>query len=239
LDWGVRRGPTLAEGGDTALQWGLGENMMARIKRWTHGFVASIDSMIVQVENHEAQAASALRELEQGVARSKVQLARVERDGRAMKAALAEEVEATARWRERARREEDEPRALECLRRHKRSEARASELQSNFKDHERVEQQLKRDVQTLERRLVELRQQRNTMRTRQSRADAFGVAQGNCDVEEAEIGRIFERWETRIAESEVQSGCLVVTADSFDEEFLDAEEAASLKLELAELKEEA
>ena len=54
---------------------------MARFKRWTHGFVASIDSMIVQVENHEALATSALRDLEQGVARSKVQLMRVERDG--------------------------------------------------------------------------------------------------------------------------------------------------------------
>ncbi|MDF3066145.1 MAG: PspA/IM30 family protein [Polyangiaceae bacterium] len=213
--------------------------MMARIKRWTHGFVASIDSMIVQVENHEAQASSALRELEQGVARSKVQLLRVERDGRAMKAALAEEAEAATRWRERARREESEPRALECLRRHKRSEARVAELRTNFSEHERIEQQLKRDVQTLERRLVELRQQRNTMRTRQSRAEAFGVAQGHGDVEDAEIGRIFERWETRVAESEVQSGCLVATTDSFDEEFLDAEEAASLKLELAELKEEA
>jgi len=94
-------------------------------------------------------------------------------------------------------------------------------------------------VQTLERRLLELRQQRNTMRTRQSRAEAFSVAQGQGDVENGEIGQIFERWETRVAESEVASGCLIASLDSFDEEFLDAEEAASLKLELAALKEEA
>src|SRR5215212_8934774 len=125
--------------------------MMAQIKRWTHGFVASIDSMIVQVENHEALATSALRDLEQGVARSKVQLMRVERDGRALKQALSEEREANQRWRERARREENEARALECLRRHKRSEARVGELTHNQAEHERIEQQLKRDVQTLER----------------------------------------------------------------------------------------
>lgn len=211
---------------------------MARIKRWTHGFVASIDSMIVQVENHEALATSALRDLEQGVARSKVQLLRVERDGRAMKQALSEEQEAASRWRERARREENEARALECLRRCKRAEARVSELSDNQAEHARVEQQLKRDVQTLERRLTELRQQRNTMRTRQTRADAFSVAQGQGDLENGEIGQIFERWETRVAESEVASGCLVASVDSFDEEFLDAEEAASLKLELQALKEE-
>lgn len=213
--------------------------MMARLKRWTHGFVASIDSMIVQVENHEAQASSALRELEQGVARSKVQLSRVERDGRAMKQALEEEAEAATRWRERARREEQEARALECLRRHKRAETRARELKQSVEEHERIEQQLKLDVQKLERRLVELRQQRNTMRTRQSRAEAFGLAEAQGELKDSEIGLIFERWETRVAESEVRSGCLVSAVDSFDEEFLDAEEVAALKLELAELKEHA
>ncbi len=212
---------------------------MARFKRWTHGFVASIDSMIVQVENHEALATSALRDLEQGIARSRVQLMRVERDGRALKQALSEEQESAARWRDRARREESEARGLECLRRHKRSESRVAELTHNQAEHERIEQQLKRDVQTLERRLIELRQQRNTMRTRQSRAEAFSVAQGQGDVADGEIGQIFERWESRVAETEVASGCLVASIDSFDEEFLDAEEAASLRLELAALKEQA
>jgi phage shock protein A len=213
--------------------------MMARFKRWTHGFVASIDSMIVQVENHEALATSALRDLEQGVARSRVQLMRVERDGKALKQAVLDEREAAERWRDRAKREENEARGLECLRRYKRSESRTRELSDNQAEHERVEQQLKRDVQTLERRLTELRQQRNTMRTRQSRAEAFSVAQGQGDVDNGEIGQIFERWESRVAETEVSSGCLVATSDSFDEEFLDAEEAASLKLELHALKEEA
>jgi phage shock protein A len=213
--------------------------MMTRIKRWTHGFVASIDSMIVQVENHEALASSALRDLEQGVARSKVQLMRVERDGQAMRQALSDEREAAVRWRDRARREGHEARALECLRRHKRCEARVAELATNQAEHERVELQLKRDVQTLERRLVELRQQRNTMRTRQSRAEAYSVVAGSGDAENGEIGEIFERWETRVAESEVASGCLVASIDSLDDEFLDAEEEASLKLELRALKEEA
>jgi len=209
---------------------------MARFKRWTHGVVASIDSLIVQVENHEAQVSSSLRELEQGVGRSKVQLMRVVRDGTALEQALAEERENAIRWRERAMREEQEARALECLRRHKRSERRLMELGKNQSEHARVELQLKRDIQTLEQRLFELRQQRNTMRTRQSRAEAFSVVQGSGDLESGEIGAIFERWETRVAETEVQSGCLLTTLDSFDDEFLDAEEIAALKLELGELR---
>jgi len=208
---------------------------MARFKRWTHGVVASIDSLIVQVENHEAQVSSTLRELEQGVARSKVQLMRVERDGVALKQALAEETEAAGRWRDRATREAQEARALECLRRHNRSQSRTLELSHNQAEHARVELQLKRDIQILEQRLFELRQQRNTMRTRQSRAEAFSVVHGG-GVENGEIGAILERWETRVAETEVASGCLSASLDSFGDEFLDAEELAALKLELNDLR---
>ncbi|HEY3494292.1 MAG TPA: PspA/IM30 family protein [Polyangiaceae bacterium] len=208
-----------------------------RWKLMTTSFVAKIDGLIAQIENHEAQVTSALKDLEQGISRSKVQLVRVERDGAALRQALAEEKEAIERWRERARREEVEQRALECLRRSKRSEARTGELATQSSEHERVEQQLRRDVQTLERRLVELRQQRNTMRTRQSRAEALEVVQGSASLDGTEIGAIFERWETRVTESEIASGCLTTSADSLDEEFSTAEEEAALRLELRALKE--
>ena len=212
--------------------------MMARFKRWTHGVVASIDEFIVQIENHEAQVSSALRELEQGVARAKVQLGRVERDGKALRQSLSEEQEGALRWRDRARREADQARALECLRRSKRCEARVRDLKQRLAEHDRVEQQLIRDVRTLEIRLSEMREQRNLMRTRQSRAEAFGVVQGGGDGLATELGEMFERWETRVTETEVASGCLTAGLDDFEEGFVDAEEEAMLKLELRALKEE-
>jgi phage shock protein A len=209
---------------------------MVRWKRFTSGFLSSIDGFIAQVENHEALATSALRELEQGVGRSKVQLARVGRDGVTLRQTLAEEREASVRWRERAKGETNETRAVVCLRRSKRSEVRHLELENQATDHERIEEQLKRDVQTLEVRLVELRQQRNTMRTRQSRAEALVVVQGNGGANSGEIGDIFERWEERVSEREVMSGLVAVTADVLDEELTSAEEEAELKLELEALR---
>ena len=211
---------------------------MARFKRWTRGVVSSIDEFVVQIENHEAQVTSALRELEQAVARAKVQLQRVERDGKALEQSVTEERESVVRWRDRALREPEEERALECLRRHKRAEIRARELERRLLEHQRVEQQLRRDVRTLEIRLGELREQRNLMRTRQSRADAFEVAQGSFGSGALELGDVFERWETRVTESEVASGCLTASLDSFEDSFVDAEEEAALKLELRALKEE-
>jgi phage shock protein A len=172
------------------------------------------------------------------VLRSKVQLARVERDGVTLRRTLGEEREAAVRWRERAKREGDEKRALECLRRAKRSETRSLELDKQREEHERVQAQLTRDIRTLEERLVELRQQRNTMRTRQSRAEALGVAQAHGDIRDGEIGQIFERWETRVVESELLSGCDLRSVDGFADEFASAEEEATLRLELEALKAE-
>src|SRR5688572_8977160 len=65
-------GARLAEGvADNCSAFGARRPVMTLWKRWSSGFVASIDSVISQVENHEAQVASALRELERGVLRSK------------------------------------------------------------------------------------------------------------------------------------------------------------------------
>jgi phage shock protein A len=209
---------------------------MALWKRWTSGVLSSIDGFIVQVENHEAQVTSALRELDQAVARSKVQLTRVGRDGAALRQSLAEEREAAVRWRERAKREANDGRALECLRRAKRSEARCGELVRQEAEHARVEAQLKRDVRTLEQRATELRHQRNTMRTRQSRAEALVIVQGQGDLHGTEINEIFERWEIRVAESEIASGCVNPTGDELEEEFDNAEAEAELKVELEALR---
>ena len=209
---------------------------MTRWKRWTSGFMASIDSVITQVENHEAQVASALRELERGAARSKVQLLRVERDGAALRNSLNGEREAAERWRERAKREGEEKRALECLRRSKRSHARSSELERQLEEHERIERQLQRDVRTLEQRLVEVQKQRNLLRTRETRAEALTIVQSHTDPCNGEIGAIFERWELCVAESEVHGGGSRVSVDSFEDEFTSAEEDAALLRELHELK---
>lgn len=211
---------------------------MIRFKRWTHGIVARIDDLIVQVENHDAAVASALREFEQGVARSRVRLGRVKRDGEALRRALAEEREAASRWRERARREADGARALECLRRCKRAESRAAELERRAKEHDEVAAALDRDVRKLEERMVELREQRNTLLTRESRASAYGAIRDGVDPR-GDIGQALERWEAQIAEAEIATGCALLERDDLDDRYATEEEQVGLELELRALREEA
>ena len=206
---------------------------MSMWKRWTSGVVSRIDWAVTRVENHEAQIDSAIREVHAAGARAKVQLARVNRDGRKLRIRLADETEKETTWRERARScaAESEERALECLRRAKSAGRNRVELERRLGEHELAQKQLNQEVRGIDERLAQLVEKRNIMRTRQSRAEALHAVRslGDDHVEE-----LFDRWEIRVTESEMLgdfSGGLDELEDSFKTE----EEQAALREELAEL----
>lgn len=210
---------------------------MNRWHSFRAGLVSRVDWMVSQVENHEALAESAIRDLQRHAARAKVQLARVHADGRQLEARRDEAREAEGSWRERARKaaETDEARALECLRRAKRAGATASGLEERAEEQARIERQLGRDLARVEERLGELRIQRNRMRTRQSRAEAL-AAVGECESSGA-LDDVFDRWETRITEREFAAGC-DDGGDRFEFVLEEEESEESLRDELALLRDE-
>lgn len=206
---------------------------MQRIRLWTASLVSRVDGMVSRIENHEALAASAIREVRQAAARATVQLRRVRHDGARLRDELAARHEAEQAWRERATRsaETDRDKALECLRRSKRAAREAAELERRLAEHDRIEQQLARDVAAVEERLSRLEEQRNLLATRQSRAEALGTvreAQSPCGVE---VDEVFGRWETRVAEREFEGGCLT-RVDDLEHTFREEEEGSELAAEL-------
>jgi phage shock protein A len=210
--------------------------MMATLIRWTNGLVSRLDAMIVQIENHDAIADAAIQSVTHNVARARVQLGRVKHDGRTLADRLAREQESVGKWRERAAGEADDARAIECLRRAKRATALAAELARRSEDHQQTEKQLTLHLDRLEERLRAIREQRNVLRTRQSRADAthaVGRADSRLD---GQIDDIFERWEMRVAESEIADGVELQGGDSFEEAFEAEDEKQALEAELAELR---
>jgi phage shock protein A len=214
------------------------DNTMNRLRLWTSSLLSRVDWMVTQVENHEALAESAIREVRQAGARAKVQLGRVRQDGERLRDSLAAQVEAEQRWRERARRTaaHDEARALECLRRSRAAARRATELERRVDEHDRVEQQLVQDVSAIGERLGRLEEQRNLLRTRQSRAEALSHVR--AAEPGLETGDLFDRWETRVLEREFESACpteATLQDDAFETEFDEVEEAESLREELSEL----
>ena len=210
---------------------------MNRFRHWTASLVSRVDWMVSQVENHEALADSAIRDLGHHAARARVQMARVRADGRAIQQRRDREREAVSSWRDRARRQDgpDDTRALECLRRARTAERQASELDRRLAEHEQVERQLARDLGRVEQQLTTLRGKRNLMRTRQSRADAL-AAVGDCE-DVTGLDDVFDRWEERITERELLVGC-GDGPDRFEAELEEAELDDALRAELAALRAE-
>ncbi len=212
---------------------------MKTMKRWTSGIFSRVDWAVSQIENQEALINSALRETRETVARAKVQLARVQQDGKKLRQRLETEEQAISRWRERAVQsaKSDEAQAMECLRRTKHAEQQAEQLQRRVDEHNQVESQLFKDVRNMEEKLNALTEKRNLMRSRQSRAEALSNIQNSCVDSSGELDEIFDRWEIQVTEKELSGECSIVS-DPLEDAFAMDEDDAALRAELKKLTEQ-
>ena len=209
---------------------------MQKIRLWTASLVSRVDGMVARIENHEALAASAIRDVRQAAARAMVQLRRVQSDGSRLRGELAARREAQESWKDRASRVAgtDREKAMECLRRSKAAAREAVELERRVAEHERIEKQLASDVAVVEERLSRLEDQRNVLATRQSRAEALGSVRDAQAPSGLDMQEVFGRWETRVSERELEGACLP-RGDELETGFHDEEEAEELGAELDEL----
>ena len=210
---------------------------MNTLKRWTTSVLSSVDWMITQVENHEALVNSAIDEVQRSGARARVQLNRVTQDGRKMRARLEELREKELVWKDRAVKSAalDEARALECMKRSRRTQKEIESLEEQVKEHARIERQLTTDLGSIDQRLGQLKTQRNLLKTRQSRAEALRAFQAEDSHIISEIGDIFERWEVKVGEYELQGDCALRGGDDFEGEFVSQEEEEELRESLKKL----
>lgn len=117
-----------------------------------------------------------------------------------------------------------------------RIEKQIAELETSERQHAGVERQLSQDLVLIDERLKELRQQRNLMRTRQSRAEALKAIRSSESNALSEIDEIFERWEARVSEYEMQGAAGQEPEDELEAQYLSQEEEQSLKKALEELQ---
>jgi phage shock protein A len=206
---------------------------MNLFKRWTVTASSGFDWMISQVENHEALVGSALKEMQETGAKASAQVKRVKRDGERLNTRIDELMQTEMLWEQRALRihESDRERAVECLRRKKQTEAERLRLQQQRIEHQRLEQQLSKDVQLIEERIATLKRRKNAMSAREYRADALAM-QAPEDVRvQNDIDEMFERWENRLDKKEA----FEIEADHFEESFVSVEEREDLSEALDDL----
>ncbi len=210
---------------------------MSAIFRWTTGFASRIDAMVRQIENHDALVSAAIRDAKEARARAKVQLKRVRQDGRRMQQRRAELEQSETLWRERAQRvaASDEERGIECVRRMKRAAHERTALGDQVEEHARIEAQLGRDIGRIDQRIEQLVQQRNLLRTRQSRAEALAAAQREDGCRISEVEDVLERWEIKVSRNETDVDCDLDEQDDLEIELGGEEERAALLEELRAL----
>ena len=123
---------------------------MGYFGRFTSGVVARIDDLIARVENHEALADAALRELQSATARGQARHARVRRDGDALRKALAQRAAGRcAVARACAAPDRGDARARVPAAQPARGAARSAELEQRLARHEQAERTLAADVSAL------------------------------------------------------------------------------------------
>ena len=182
---------------------------MKTLRRLTASVVGSVDWMIGQFENHEALVTAAIKEVEETSARARVQLKRVTIDGQQMRKRLIELTDTREVWKERAAKTAatDEKRALECVRRKQQIDRVITQLEIAEREHTKLEKQLAADLQLIEERLRQLRNDRNLLRSRESRAQALTAFKQEDSFLITELDDIFDRWETKICEYELRGNC--------------------------------
>lgn len=212
---------------------------MNSFRRWTIGVCAKFDDLLGQVENHEAIAAQALSDMRTSLARARAQLGRVERDCRVLLDEVETAHKTSTRWKERAKKESEDARALECLKRSRLASEDAHKLEQRLQEQKRMAEQVRKTIIGLEQKFVELRGKQRLLSTRQAAAQASEALHAESGAA-GEVEDVFSRWEIRLSEQEFVPGAPGMYGepleDSFGEGYGKEEERASLEAELSLLR---
>ena len=208
---------------------------MSLIKRCTLSLKASIDNLVGQVENHEAIAESAIKELDRRLAKTRAKLAGLERAGNNLEAKKAELEKSINTWKERARKnkESDKDKALECLKRAKITEQELEAIQKQIERNQEVVIRLRSDISQFNQKHSDLKLKIKELSARDCRAQTMKLSSMLTADNTDDLDQLFERWEEKIDEREYLD--VQDPEDSFEREFIDEEQRKELEQELNEL----
>ena len=206
-----------------------------KVKRLVASLGASFEEFVNKVENHEAVAESAIRDVRAAAAKVKVQIngvnVQVERL-RKRRDTLAEDI---GRWRERARRfaGKDKDRALECLRRMERAKAEEARVGDQLSRHEALGDRLKERLTTIEARLSDLQLKKTDLAGRSACTQVRETADQETTTD---VDSVFERWEIAVVKDEYLDEIITGDHDRLERELDSEEEQKRLETLLDELK---
>lgn len=209
---------------------------MKLFSRFSATVMAGVDKTVSHIENHDAVIEVSLKESQRAAAQARVRLQRVTRDGEALvqrQKILQQKIE---HWLVRAKSNHDTDRslALQCIAKRKQCIADELEIREALKRHAETQKQMVDTINTIEKRVTSMSQQRNQMRSRQSAAEALRVINRIEGNDTNGIDDTFERWDISISETEISAGVSSTYSelDTLEESFIVVEEQQDLEDEL-------
>lgn len=208
---------------------------MSLFTRITATVASTVDKAVCRVEDHDAIVDASIKQTRKAASSARVRLARVNKDSVALKRRREELVAQELNWTDRAiRSANDEEKAIECLSRRKKCREEILRTEESLFKHAELESTLAANVSKIEQRLQEISEQRNLLRTRESVAQATRIIENIQGHDTSDIEQTFDRWETRVGETELSSGS-ISPGDDLEMTFSDEENRTELLLELDEL----
>lgn len=210
---------------------------MKALKRLTYSVFSSFESVVGQLENHEALVGTTIREAQRAAAKARVQAKRLSVEVVQIEQKKKQLEAEREIWVERAKRKakKEKEQAIECLRRKKQCEAQLESLNEVLQAHQAVQLQLENDLKGIELRVSKLKHKKSALKSREATVEARTVVNADQSTLLHELDTIFDRWESKVVEAEMIAGTYGEYEDSFKAELESEEELGALKEELQEL----
>lgn len=204
---------------------------MKLIKRLSTSISATLDSAVGQLENHDAIVEASIKQTRQAVAKTKARINTLRQQQNAYQTQLTEAREQFDLWTERATSlaNSDQAKALQCVARRNQCEADIVRLSYSEKQQADLIRDVSVNLHTLQKKLDEMTQKHNLMRSRQTVADV-NRTMSSVSTDET-LNDTFERWESVVLEHEfaVSDAC---AGDVLDIELTRQEDEINLVAQL-------
>lgn len=204
---------------------------MKLIKRLSTSLTATLDSAVGQLENHDAIVEASIKQTRQAVAKTKARINTLRQQQQAYQNQLKEAREQFDLWTERATNlaSTDQEKALQCVARRNQCEADIGRLSYSEKQQADLIRDVSVNLQTLQKKLDEMTQKHNLMRSRQTVADVNRTMSNVSS--DHNLNETFERWESMVLEHEfaVSDAC---SGDVLDIELTRQEDETNLLAQL-------
>ncbi len=212
---------------------------MSLIKRFVATVHCGLDRTLAGIENHEAVVDAALAESREAVARARVRLARLEKDGSEQRNRVAELGSQIELWNERARSVagDDREKALSCIQRRRQCEQELHSAKAQMQEHEKMIRRVRDSITESTQKVQSLQSQRNQMRSREAAAHAGQIVHRLDGRVGADVEAAIERWEVSVGQAELltEHYPLAGNTDDFEQSFITDEENLLLESELDSL----